>query len=149
MLASSRLRSEPIAAWRPGAHRRLVRLALLGLALAGFAALSGLDGVGGIALASTPSPEPTALGDRIHARFRVWVEDESIRLRPIEGDPAIRSIALEDEEEEATVNGKAFSNEELRAFLGKDGELVAELAALDSRERRAALGVDDGDSEDR
>ena len=81
------------------------------------------------------------------------MEDESIRLRPIEGDPAIRSIELDDDEEEVSVNGKAFSAEELRAFLGKDGELIAELAALDTDERRAALGLEDdaartGDEED-
>ena len=86
--------------------------------------------------------EKGSLGDQIHQRFRVWAEDDSIRLRPIEGDAAIRSITLDDDEEEVSVNGKAFSDEELRAFLGKDGALIAELAALDAEERRAALGLE-------
>lgn len=141
MLATSRSRSDLSAAGRGGLRLlglprlpTLRRLALLTLLLAGFA---------GFAAAAEPSGAAGNLGDRIHERFRVWVEDETIRLRPIDGDPAIRSIELEDGEEEATVNGKTFSADELRAFLGKDGELVSELAALDTDQRRAALGLGD------
>lgn len=83
---------------------------------------------------------PTDLGDRVHDRYRVWVEDDEIRLRPKGGDSAVRSITLSDDDEEAEVNGKAFSADELRAFLGKDGELVADLLALDAEGRRRALG---------
>ncbi|MEO8276271.1 MAG: polymer-forming cytoskeletal protein, partial [Thermoanaerobaculia bacterium] len=81
------------------------------------------------------------LGARIHERFRVQVEEEQIELRPIENDSVVRSIELADGESEASVNGKAFSAAELSAFLGKDGELVAELAALDAEGRREALGA--------
>ncbi|MEO8197773.1 MAG: polymer-forming cytoskeletal protein [Thermoanaerobaculia bacterium] len=106
-------------------------------------------GCASLASAADSSAAPASLGDRIHERFRVWVEDETIRLRPIEGDPAIRSIALEDDEAEAAVNGKAFTGDELRAFLGKDGELIAELAALDGDGRRAALGIEDDEPQER
>lgn len=133
MLASPRFRTDSAA----GRRRRLPRLAaawlLAGLVVAFLPQVSLAAGVG----------TAVDLGARIHERFRVWVEDESIRLRPVEGDPAIRSIELEDGEEEAAVNGKSFTAEELRAFLGKDGELIAELAALDGAARRAALGLDE------
>ncbi len=138
MPASSRFRSESIAAGRPGSLlsplplRRPAALVLLAALL--------LAGLPWVALAAE-SGEAASLGDRIHQRFRVWVEDDSIRLRPIDADPALRSIELEDGDDEASVNGKAFSEEELRAFLGKDGELVAELLALDSEERRTVLGM--------
>ena len=102
MLASSRFRSDSTAPGRPGRLSRRALLPLLGVLLLGGAALVS---------AATPSGPAASLGDRIHERFRVWVEDDAIRLRPIEGDPAIRSIALEDEEEEASVNGKAFTAE--------------------------------------
>lgn len=140
MLASSRFRSDSSATGRPGRRPRLAQLALLAGLILGCASL---------AVAAGPSATPGSLGERIHQHFRVWVEDETIRLRPIEGDPAIRSIALEDDEEEVSVNGKAFTAEELRAFLGKDGELIAELAALDADGRRAALGIDDGEGKGR
>jgi len=134
MLASSRFRSDSAAGrsrLRPRLALTLLLAGLLVAAMPHFAAAAG-------------AAAPDDLGNRIHARFRVWVEDESIRLRPVEGDPAIRSIELEDGEEEVAVNGKAFTADELRAFLGKDGELIAELAALDDDERRAALGLDEG-----
>ncbi len=132
-----RFRSESPEAGRGGARLRRSILAIL------------LVGLGCVAVVTAAeSGVQGDLGQRIHQRFRVWVEDETIRLRPVDGDSAIRSIALEDDEEEAAVNGKAFSAEELRAFLGKDGELVAELAALDAAERRAVLGlaVDTGEA---
>ncbi len=136
MPASSRFRSDSPATGRPVRRPRLALLPLLAGLILGCASLAAAAG---------PSATPGSLGDRIHQHFRVWVEDETIRLRPIEGDPAIRSIALEDDEAEVSVNGKAFTAEELRAFLGKDGELIAELAALDADGRRAALGIDDGE----
>lgn len=143
MPASMRFRSDRSATGRKAPRPGLALLkhsALIAFLLLGFASL---------AAASSQAGATGSLGDRIHERFRVWVEDDSIRLRPLEGDPAIRSIALEDDEEEASVNGKAFSGDELRAFLGKDGELIAELAALDADERREALGLDDSEAEDR
>ena len=146
MLASLRFRSDASVAGRRGLSPRLALVAFLLVGLAGgtLAVSAG---------AATDKVEKGSLGDQIHQRFRVWAEDDSIRLRPIEGDPAIRSITLDDDEEEVSVNGKSFSDEELRAFLGKDGELIAELAALDAEERRAALGLEDdaartGDEED-
>ena len=132
---SSRFRSESSAARRGGPRPRLALLAVL---LLGCAAVLLAATATAATVAATASG---SLGERIHERFRVWVEDDTIRLRPVEGDPAIRSIELEDDAAEVTVNGKAFSAEELRAFLGKDGELIAELAALDGAQRRAALGL--------
>lgn len=143
MLASLRFRSDASAAGHRGHSPRRARLAPVALLLLGLA--GGTFGVPVGAAAETV--EKGSLGDQIHQRFRVWAEDDSIRLRPIEGDAAIRSIELEDDEEEVSVNGKAFSDEELRAFLGKDGELIAELAALDAEERRAALGLDDDEAQ--
>ncbi len=140
MLASSRFRSDSSAPGRPARRVRLALLPLLAALTLGWASLPA---------AADPSVAAGSLGDRIHERFRVWVEDETIRLRPIEGDPAIRSIVLADDEEEASVNGKAFSGEELRAFLGKDGEMIAELAALDADGRRAALGIAEGEPQGR
>ena len=130
MLASPRFRSDSPAA---GGRRLRLRLAVAVLLLFGLA-------VGSVAIAAEGAAQGR-LGDQIHERFRVSVEDETIYLRPIERDSAIRSIELEDGKEEASVNGKAFSGEELRAFLGHDGELIAELAALDAEERRAELGL--------
>ncbi len=124
-----RFRSDSSGAGRARARRRLSVLAILLLGL----------GCGTVVAAAESAPQGD-LGERIHQRFRVSLEDESIRLSPIEGDRAIRSIELADDENEASVNGKVFSAEELRAFLGKDGELVAELAALGAEARRAALG---------
>ena len=144
MLASLRFRSDPSAAGRPVRRLRLARWPLLAFLIVGCAALAATA----FAAAAEPSGTSASLADRIHQHFRVWVEDETIRLRPIEGDPAIRSIALEDDEEEVSVNGKAFTAEELRAFLGKDGELLAELAALDADDRRVALGLEDGEPQE-
>lgn len=125
-----RSRSESSKTGRGSARLRLPVLAIL------------LIGLGCVSVATAAeSAAQGDLGDRIHQRFRVWVEDESIRLRPVEADSAIRSIALADDENEASVNGKAFSAEELHAFLGKDGDLVAELAGLDAVERRTVLGL--------
>ena len=125
-----RSRSESSKTGRGSARLRRSVLAIL------------LLGLGCVSVtAATESAVQGDLGDRIHQRFRVWVEDESIRLRPVEADSAIRTIALADDENEASVNGKAFSAEELHAFLGQDGDLVAELAVLDAAERRATLGL--------
>lgn len=137
MRASSRFRSEWTDAGRGSSLPRRAVLAVLAAVL-----LASLPW----ALVAAEPDDASSLGDRIHQRFRVRVADDSIRLRPIEGDPAIRSIELEDGDDEASVNGKAFSEEELRAFLGKDGELVAELLALDSAERRTVLGLDRDES---
>lgn len=145
MLASLRFRPDAPVSGRGGLSPCLARLTAVTLLLLGFAG-------GAVAVPTVPvaaaaeTVEKGSLGDQIHQRFRVWVEDDSIRLRPIEGDPAIRSIELVDDEAEVEVNGKAFSDDELRAFLGKDGELVASLAALDAEERRAALGLDEDGS---
>lgn len=130
MPALSRFRSDFRSAGRVSGRPRLAVFVLLLLALSGVAAAT-----------ATASDAQGSLGDRIREHYRVTVEAETIRLRPREADSAIRSIELADDEEEASVNGKAFSGEELRAFLGQDGEWIAELAALDAEERRVALGV--------
>jgi hypothetical protein len=137
MLASLRSRSDLAAA------RRLAGLFLRSAPLALALAFLQLGASGALLAADSPNAEARSLGDRIHEHFRVWIEDETIRLRPIESDTAIKSIELEDGDDEVTVNGKAFSGDELRAFLGKDGELIAELAALDSDARRGVLGLND------
>ena len=74
-------------------------------------------------------------------RYRVEVVEDGIELAPIERDSAVESIRLEDGESEALVNGKSFSAEELKAFLGADGVLLAELLSLSDDERRRRLGV--------
>ncbi len=138
MPSLSRFRSDSLFARRAGERPRLVVSMLLLLALTSVAVATAAE-----------AGVQASLGVRIHERFRVWVEEESIRLRPLEAESAIRSIELEDGEDEASVNGKAFSGEELRAFLGQDGELIAELAALDAEARRAALGLEADESRGR
>jgi hypothetical protein len=114
---------------------------LAGIALFAGLLLGQLSASNATAAEAGVTSAPGELGDRLHQRFRVWIEDETIRLRPLEDDSAIRSIELADGESEASVNGKAFTADELRAFLGKDGELIADLAALDGEARRVALGL--------
>lgn len=85
MPASSRFRSDSPATGRPVRRPRLALLPLLAGLILGCASLA--------AAAAGPSATPGSLGDRIHQHFRVWVEDETIRLRPIEGDPATTATA--------------------------------------------------------
>ncbi len=83
-----------------------------------------------------------SLDARVRERFAVEPLGQSLLLRPLDASTAVRSIELPDDDDAALVNGKRFSDEELRAFLGRDGELVAELLALDGEERRAELGLE-------
>lgn len=85
------------------------------------------------------------LGERALARFRADALRDGVLLRPLQESSALRSIELVDDGE-VLVNGKEFAQEELEAFLGADGALVAALARMDAVDRRLALGLPAGES---
>jgi len=87
--------------------------------------------------ASGPVAEARALLERYSAEGL----SESVLLRPRAEGSAVRSIEIDDDGS-VLVNGKDFDEEELVTFLGEDGRRLAELADLDARERRAALGLE-------
>lgn len=88
-----------------------------------------------------PSEAGAADSSGLTARYRVEVDEDGVELTPTERDSAVESIRLEDGESEALVNGKSFSADELKAFLGADGSLLADLLALSDEERRRRLGI--------
>lgn len=94
----------------------------------------------GLTWLSVAAAGAASLGDRTRDRFEIEVLSESLLLRPLDEASAVRAIELPDDDVVAIVNGKTFSESEVRAFLGADGELIGDLLALDAEERRAALG---------
>jgi hypothetical protein len=111
--------------------RRMPVALVAGLLLAG--ALLSLPAP---SAASGEAPAPSTLAER----FNVEVSSDGIELTPLDRDSAVESIELLDGENEALVNGKPFSRQELEAFLGADGKAIAELLELSDAERRAAVG---------
>ena len=104
------------------------------------AAIAGvLFAVAPLAAQATADAAPDALGKRALERYDVRALAESLLLRPRDAESAVRSIEIEDAGD-VLVNGKDFDEKELAAFLGKDGELIRDLLALDADARRAALG---------
>jgi len=95
----------------------------------------------GLTWLSVAAAGAASLGDRTRQRFEIEVLSESLLLRPLDEASAVRAIELPDDDVVAIVNGKTFSESEVRAFLGADGELIGDLLALDAEERRAALGL--------
>lgn len=104
------------------------------------AALAGLLlAVAPLAAQAAGGSTPDALGKQLFERYEVRALTESLLLRPRAADSAVRSIEIEDGGD-VLVNGKDFDEQELVAFLGKDGELIRDLLALDADARRTALG---------
>jgi hypothetical protein len=116
----------PIAARVPAA----VLLLAAGLLLAAPPAARAEDSV---------ASEPTALGLQLLERFEVRDLADGLLLQPRVETSAVRVIEISDDGE-ILVNGKSFDERELAGFLGRDGELVAELLALDADARFAAFG---------
>jgi len=106
------------------------------LAAAGLVALIGALPL----MAAEPEAATTDLAQRVEQRYEVRDLHDSILLRPHDEDSAVRSIEITDDDE-VLVNGKEFTSRELEAFLGADGDLIRQLADLDRRERRKALGL--------
>ncbi len=123
----------------PGSMTRRLRLAFL--ALACFAAALALTG-------APAAAAPDALGQQVLDRYEVRALAESLLLRPRDAASAVRSIEIEDGGD-VLVNGKDFDEKELVAFLGKDGELIRDLLALDAGARRQALGFEPEAKEER
>ena len=122
---------------------------LLALPLAG---LLSVGVVGTVVSATSPAYADEVELSPLLESYRVEVGDDGIELSPIASDSAVASIELLDDEDEALVNGKAFSRQELEAFLGEDGKEIAALLGLSSEDRRARLGhrdeeepLDEGD----
>jgi hypothetical protein len=104
------------------------------------AAIAGmLLAVAPLAAQAAAEAAPDALGKQALERYDVRPLAESLLLRPRDAESAVRSIEIEDGGD-VLVNGKDFDEKELVAFLGKDGELIRDLLALDADARRAALG---------
>jgi hypothetical protein len=82
--------------------------------------------------------QPNELGRALLERFEIRTEDEALLLEPRDPASAVRTIEIEGDD--VLVNGKRFDEDELAAFLGADGELVADLVELSDDERLAALG---------
>lgn len=114
---------------RPETSRPVLRALLVGLLLLG----AGL------------APPALAQGDEAVARLLESYEarplGDSVLLRPLDDDSAIRSVEIEDDGD-VLVNGKPFDEEELESFLGEDGIAIAALAVLDVGERWAAFGFE-------
>jgi len=104
------------------------------------AAIAGvLLAVAPLAAQAAADAAPETLGKRALERYDVRALADSLLLRPRDAESAVRSIEIEDGGD-VLVNGKDFDEKELVAFLGKDGELIRDLLALDADGRRAALG---------
>jgi len=114
--------------YRPDSARPLLRALLVGLLLLGAGSAPAAFAQEGAFAGLLETYEARPLGD-------------SVLLRPLDEDSAIRSVEIE-EDGEVLVNGKSFDEEELESFLGEDGAVIAALAALDVEERWAALGFE-------
>ena len=120
-------------------RERLARLRSLAVALFAVAALAGpVAAQAEDAEDASPGRQPTALGRDLLERYEIRTEDEVLILEPRDEASAVREIEIDGDD--VVVNGKRFDEDELAGFLGKDGELVRELVALDTEGRLEALG---------
>lgn len=94
-----------------------------------------------------PQGSPLELPEEASAlrkRFHLRLEGKTLLLRPIESERfrALREAVIQPDGS-VEVNGKPFDPEELRSFLGEDGELLSVVASWPLEMRLALVGVED------